>query len=238
MESAMKLKEVFQMQIFRQALLKCGILLRMKVWKFNLKRLQWEKRLQSLPTSTLWYQSQDLLIGSQYPVIRYLLGQGTPGCYLTNIRSSFFGWVYCFSRLIASRLELRASFPSFVNSLYLLCYVSRTFCSAVSWFCWQTTCKTDCYSQYGKRTEKQSSGHSFSSTSCYWNYQVLSEVSLRYVVITCLIMRSGQCNPWKYGFVSARVSKELRRTRVHNFARRRPVVLVDIVFCCFRLQIK
>ena len=96
------------------------------------------------------------------------------------IRSSFFGWVYCLSRLIASRLELRASLPRFVNSLYLLCYVSRTFCSALSRFCWQTTCKTYCYAQYGERTEKQSTGHSFSSTSCYWNYKVLSQVSLVY----------------------------------------------------------
>ena len=110
------------------------------------------------------------LFSSQYPIIRILLGQWTPGCYLTNIRSSFFGWVYCFSRLIASRLELRASISRFVNCLYLLCYVSRTFCSALSWFCWQTTCKTYCYAQYGERKEKQSTGHSFSSTSCYWNH--------------------------------------------------------------------
>lgn len=79
-------------------------------------------------------------ICSQYPSIRSLLGQGTPGCYLTNIRSSIFGWVYWLSRLIASRLELRVCFPSYVNSLYLLCYVLHAFCSAVSWFCWQTTC--------------------------------------------------------------------------------------------------
>lgn len=83
-----------------------------------------------------------------------------------------------FSRLIASRFVVEVLCTSSVSVLCFLCYVLRAFSSAVSWFCWQTSFRTDLRAKHVKRTKTKGSSYTKRTSSCYWNYQVISEVNI------------------------------------------------------------
>ena len=117
----------------------------------------------------------------RHPFARPKVRPKEPSVQVTRLRRNawlflqiwdhLFGWVYWLvSRLIASRLPPEVLYSRFI-SLWLICYVLRSFCSAVPWFCQQTCCKLYSRAEHGKRTKTQDSRHTKSTTSCLRNSQ-------------------------------------------------------------------